>query len=116
MQFCKTRGNYRFKRAVAMLATGVAVAIGIGVTDGIGVADVSAAEPAREAHDTYCIACHSTSVYTRSERLAGDYGELREHVDRWQGTISLSWSAEEIDQMASWLAKHYYQFPCPDQC
>jgi hypothetical protein len=110
MQFCKTRGNYRFKRAVAMLATGVAVAIGIGVTD------VNAAELAQEAHDTYCIACHDTSVYTRSERLAGDYDALREQVDRWQSNISLNWSTEEIDQMAPWLAKHYYQFPCPDQC
>jgi hypothetical protein len=110
MRYCKTLGKFQFKLAFAMLAVGAAVATGIGVTI------AGAAEPAREAHDTYCIACHDTSVYTRDDRLARDYDALREQVDRWQSNISLSWSTEEIDRMASWLAKHYYQIPCPNQC
>lgn len=48
-----------------MLAVGAAAASRSGVTI------AGAAEPAREAHDTYCIACHDTSVYTRDDRLLG---------------------------------------------
>ena len=110
MPYCNTRGKFQFKRAVAVLATGVAVATSTGVTN------VGAAELAQEAHDTYCIACHDTSVYTRDERLAGDYDASRAQVDRWQSNISLSWSKEEIDRMASWLAKHYYRMRCPHHC
>jgi len=110
MRYCKTLGKFQFKLAFAMLAVGAAA------TTGIGVTIAGAAEPAREAHDTYCIACHTTSVYTRDDRLARDYDSLRAQVDRWQGNISLSWSKEEIDRMASWLAKNYYQMPCPNQC
>ena len=110
MRYCNPLGKFQFKLAVAMLAVGAAA------TTGMGVTIAGAAELAREAHDTYCIACHTTSVYTRDDRLASDYDSLRAQVDRWQSTISLSWSKEEIDQMASWLAKNYYQMPCPDRC
>ena len=109
MRHSKERGKLQFKRTVAMLVIAVTFSAGSGVTR------AGEADPAKEAHDTYCIACHDTSVYTRDERLAGDYDALREQVDRWQSNISLSWSDEEIDRMASWLAKRYYRMHCP-QC
>ncbi len=114
MKYCKTRGNYRFKRPVVNLVTNLVAAVA--VASGIGVANGHAAEPAQEAHDTYCIACHDTSVYTRESRLARDYDSVREQVDRWQGTINLGWTAEEIDRMTTWLAEHYYRVPCPNAC
>jgi hypothetical protein len=110
MRNSSVRANLQFKQAAAMLAIGVAVASSAGTTDAV------AADPVQEAHDTYCIACHDTSVYTRDDRLAGDYDALRAQVDRWQSTISLSWSNEEIDRMAAWLATRYYPMRCPDQC
>jgi len=110
MRYRNTLGKILFKLAVTMLAVGATA------TTGLSVTIAGAAEPVREAHDTYCIACHTTSVYTRDNRLASDYDSLRAQVDRWQSTISLSWSKEEIDQMAAWLAKNFYQMPCPDRC
>jgi hypothetical protein len=110
MQICNTRGIDRFLRTVAMLVTGIAVAGAVGVTDSV------AADPAQEAHDTYCIVCHDTSVYTRSDRLARDYDSLREQVFRWQSNIALGWSDEEIDRMTNWLAKNYYRMRCPTMC
>ncbi len=110
MRYFKAREKLQLKRTAAMLAIAIAVATSTGATN------AGAAELAQQAHDTYCIACHDASVYTRDDRLAGDYDALRAQVDRWQGTISLGWSDEEIDRMASWLAKRYYRMDCPHHC
>lgn len=110
MRYREMAAKFQFNRAFTRLSIGAAVAASIGLTT------AGAVEPAREAHDTYCIACHDTSVYTRNDRLARDYEALRAQVDRWQSNISLSWSDQEVDQMASWLAKTYYRMPCPKQC
>lgn len=118
MRYRKTLEKFQFKLAFAVLAVGAAV------TTGSGVTNVSAAEPARvaaaelerEAHDTYCIACHDTKVYTRGDRLAGNYDELRAQVVRWHSNLSLKWSDEEIDRMTAWLAKHYYKMECSETC
>ena len=110
MRYFKAREILQLKRTAAMLAIAIAVATSTGATN------AGAAELAQQAHDTYCIACHDASVYTRDDRLAGDSDALRAQVDRWQGTISLSWSDEEIDRMASWLAKRYYRMDCPHHC
>jgi cytochrome c553 len=110
MRYREMKEKFRLKRAFARMAVGAAVAASIGLSV------ASAVEPEREAHDTYCIACHDTSVYTRSDRLARNYDELRAQVVRWHSNISLNWSDEEIDRMTAWLAKHYYHFQCPMQC
>lgn len=77
---------------------------------------VNAQSPAQTIHDTYCIVCHDTQVYTRDSRLANDYATLRAQVDRWQSNIALNWSDAEIDMMAVWLAERYYGLNCPEDC
>lgn len=134
MRYRKTLEKFQFKLAFAVLAVGAAVTTGSGVTNvsAAELARVSAAEPARvaaaepapvaaaelerEAHDTYCIACHDTKVYTRGDRLARNYDELRAQVVRWHSNLSLKWSDEEIDRMTAWLAKHYYKMECSETC
>ena len=81
-----------------------------------GAGAVAAQSPAQTRHDTYCIACHGTNVYTRENRTAKDYQSLREEVDRWQNNVSLRWSNEEIDAVTRFLAQRYYGFSCPDEC
>lgn len=71
---------------------------------------------AKTMHDTYCIMCHSTEVYTRESRIARDYDSLREQVQRWQANIALNWSDTEIEMMTNWLAERYYGLSCPEQC
>ena len=110
MRNSSVQEKLKFKKTLVSCAIGVAIAATSSVTAAV------AAEPSQEAHDTYCIACHNTSVYTRENRQAADYDAVRAQVDRWQSTISLNWSAEEIDRMAVWLANRYYQIPCPDRC
>jgi hypothetical protein len=81
-----------------------------------GAQSASADERARVMHDTYCVMCHDTRAYTRSERLAQNHAEIRAQVDRWQGNVSLNWSAAEIDLMTNYLARRYYKVPCPEAC
>jgi hypothetical protein len=81
---------------------------------GTGVA--VAQTPARTMHDTYCIVCHDTKVYTRENRIATDYSSLRAEVNRWQSNISLRWSDEDIDAVTRLLAERYYGFNCADNC
>lgn len=107
---CTERTKKQFNRTAVTLVIAAAVAVGIGAIS------AEAAEPAQVTHDTYCIACHDTNVYTRDDRLANDFDAVREEVDRWQTNISLGWSSEEIDEMAAWLARRYYRVHCPDQC
>lgn len=76
----------------------------------------AADERARTLHDTYCVMCHGTQVYTRADRLARDYAGLREQVDRWQKNVSLNWSRADIDAVAGYLAARYYKVPCPASC
>lgn len=77
---------------------------------------VRADERAKVLHDTYCMMCHDTRVYTRSARLANDFTQIRAQVDRWQDNVSLNWSAVEIDLVANYLARRYYKVPCPAAC
>jgi hypothetical protein len=109
-------GNNAERRKMQFKRTAVTLLIAAGVAIGIGAISAGAAEPAQVTHDTYCIACHDTSVYTRNDRLADDFDAVREQVDRWQGNISLGWSNEEIDEMTAWLARRYYRMDCPNQC
>lgn len=82
----------------------------------IGAANAQNDEPARILHDTYCIACHDTRVYTRDRRVARDYDGLRAQVKQWQANIAAGWGDEEIDMVTRWLASSYYKFSCPQEC
>lgn len=76
----------------------------------------SAQSPAQTTHDTYCISCHGTEIYTREGRLASDYKTLREKVVYWQQMVNLNWDDDTIDQVTGWLAERYYGFDCPQLC
>ena len=75
-----------------------------------------AQDSARTLHDTYCLMCHGTQVYTRAERIANDYSAVRDQVNRWQKNVSLNWSQADIDAVTAYLTEHYYKLPCPTSC
>jgi len=84
------------------------------VLAGAGVA--TAQTPAQTMHDTYCMVCHDTTVYTRENRTATDYESLRAEVNRWQSNVSLNWSDAELNTVTTWLAERYYGFSCSREC
>ena len=73
-------------------------------------------ERGRTLHDAYCQMCHDTQVYTRKDRLATNYAEIRAQVVRWQDNASLGWSADDIDRVTGYLARQFYRTDCPAGC
>ena len=62
------------------------------------------------------MARHDTRVYTREDRMALDYDQVRAQVVRWQQNVSLYWDVADINQVTVHIASRYYGFKCPDQC
>ena len=65
----------------------------------------------RSLHDTHCVLCHSPSVYTREDRIANNYVEILQQVQRWQDNTKLRWSPYDIDGVTEFLAERYYKVP-----
>lgn len=65
----------------------------------------------RLLHDNHCVLCHTTSVYTREDRLANSYLEVRQQVQRWQENTKLRWSPTDIDNVTEYIADKHYKLP-----
>lgn len=65
----------------------------------------------RSLHDTHCVLCHTPSVYSRDDRIANSYLEIRQQVQRWQENTKLRWSPYDIDSVSEFLADKYYKIP-----
>ena len=63
---------------------------------------------------THCSACHTTEIHWRKQKLATDWGSLVAQVRRWQTSIGLVWSNEEITDVARYLNVLHYGFPAPE--
>src|SRR5262245_36607581 len=71
-------------------------------------------ERGRALYDNHCRMCHESLAFKRGDKIAKDYEEVRAQVNRWQTNTSLHWSVEDIENVASYVAKTYYKIPCPD--
>lgn len=62
-------------------------------------------------YQNHCIACHTTQVHWRDQRLAADWSSLRVQVRRWERNTGLSWSDDDVEAVSEYLNRLYYQFP-----
>jgi mono/diheme cytochrome c family protein len=62
-------------------------------------------------YETHCIACHTTQVHWRDQRLVSDYPNLVAQVVRWQGNTGLGWTGEEVREVARYLDATFYHLP-----
>jgi mono/diheme cytochrome c family protein len=78
-----------------------------------GLQPAMAADMARGEllYDTHCVACHTTEMHWRKQRLANDWNSLKVQVGRWQSSIQLNWDEDEIANVAAYLNQLYYKFP-----
>jgi len=67
----------------------------------------------RALYELRCQGCHAESVHARQKRVAVDFEDVRRWVERWNATLSLRWSDEEMDDVAVHLNTTYYRYPCP---
>lgn len=58
----------------------------------------------------HCIACHSTQVHWRDQRLATDWDSLKEQVRLWQGRAQLAWTDDDIVEVTRYLDRRIYRF------
>lgn len=71
-------------------------------------------ERGRALYENHCRMCHDSLAFKRDDKVAKDYEEVRTQVNRWQTNTSLHWSADDIENVASYVARTYYKIPCPD--
>jgi mono/diheme cytochrome c family protein len=78
-----------------------------------GAAGAQDVERGRMLHETHCRMCHDSIAYKRGEHNARDYAGVRAQVTRWQTNTGLRWSQEDIDNVAAYVTRRYYQYPLP---
>ena len=61
-------------------------------------------------YSTHCIACHTTQMHWRDQRIANDWSRLKAEVRRWQRTAALNWSEADIVEVARYLNESIYHF------
>ena len=70
-------------------------------------------ERGRALYEVHCLGCHGQSVHSRDKRAATDFASIRAWVARWNETVGARWDAGEIDDVAAYLNRTYYRYPCP---
>ncbi len=100
------------------LLLGVALLLGTAMLSAPpqAISQVQAPSPATASrgellYGNHCIACHSTSVHWRDQRLVTDFGSLIAQVKRWEQNTGLGWSSEEILDVVQYLNTTIYRFP-----
>jgi hypothetical protein len=61
-------------------------------------------------YTTHCNGCHSSVIHWREKKLVVDWKSLKDQVNRWQSFIKLGWSEDDINDVAHYLNKQYYNF------
>lgn len=61
-------------------------------------------------YSTHCIACHTSQVHWRDQRLATNWETLRAQVTRWQSVSALGWTAQDIDAVSRYLNAQHYRY------
>lgn len=71
------------------------------------------ADRGRALYELRCGDCHSESVHGRAKRVATDFGQVQAWVSRWNESLGLRWTDEELDDVSVYLNNAYYHHPCP---
>ena len=64
-------------------------------------------------YSTHCVACHTAQVHWRDGKRVTNWTSLQAEVRRWQDSIGLRWSDDDIAAVARHLNALYYHFPEP---
>ena len=60
-------------------------------------------------YENHCKGCHESWAHKRAGRHVTTPGELRKRVTGWSIHSRLDWSKEEIDDVADYLNRQFYQ-------
>ena len=65
----------------------------------------------RQLYEANCDACHNERIHWRVGRQATDWQSLKFQVRRWQRSIPLDWSEEQVTAVAHYLNGRFYFYP-----
>ena len=65
-------------------------------------------ERGRLLYENHCQVCHDSRAHIRSDHKAKTLEDIEGWVVRWSTELKLSWSADEIRDVARYLGKRYY--------
>ncbi len=72
---------------------------------------VYAAPSGKDLHDSKCLSCHSTRVYTRSDRKTTSFAMLSQRVKMCaRGAAKVSWSDKQVNSVTDYLNSRFYKF------
>jgi hypothetical protein len=91
------------KRCIISLVT---VFLGLSIAN----ADESVIAAGKTLNDKNCIACHGSELYTRPDRRVTSRNKLTAQVRLCEQSLKLHWFDEEIESVAEYLNKEFYQF------
>ena len=72
--------------------------------------DTVVLEQGKQLHNTNCVSCHDTSIYTRENRMIKRYESLKTQVQRCATNLNKPWFDDEVDAVAAYLNANYYLF------
>jgi mono/diheme cytochrome c family protein len=61
-------------------------------------------------YSTHCIACHTSQMHWRDNKMATDWNSLEAQVRRWQAANMLQWNEDDIGEVTRYLNDSYYHF------
>jgi mono/diheme cytochrome c family protein len=64
-------------------------------------------------YSTHCIACHTQQIHWREQKLVTDWASLDGQVRRWARNAGLSWSDNDVAEVARYLNALHYRFAEP---
>lgn len=62
-------------------------------------------------YSTHCIACHTSQMHWRDQKLATNWDSLKAQVQRWQASALLGWSEQDVLEVTRYLNDTFYRFP-----
>jgi hypothetical protein len=62
-------------------------------------------------YENFCHHCHISEIHYRVNSRVDSWGELVRVVDMWQADMKLGWSANDVQDVASWLDRAFYHLP-----
>lgn len=61
-------------------------------------------------YENHCRKCHESQVHIRENHKARSFADVQGWVMKWQTHENLDWKADEILDVARYLADRYYKF------
>lgn len=99
------------------LFTSSFAALTLGLGFSLGTAHADDIQKGQNLHQDNCISCHAdmvggdgTDLYTRENRIVGDYDHLVRQVNNCNAQLGTNWFDDEIEAVVAYLNAEYYQF------